>query len=418
MTRRTRILVFTSLTVLVVGGVLGYMVGRARQWHQRGWSGVSYLFGPSQAQQAKLMGLSPYQVYLTASGSPADGRLRYRDEILTIGGVDRGDVKALAALDARTKVGSTVVYRIRRGNRILDVPLRFESPLRSGFVVLRHLVALVVGLTFVGIALVIIIRAPNDTRATVFYAMALLSCVTILLGVATMYEQMSGRGIITSPVPSLTSLYVVGMAAFMYPPLILHLALIFPRRRPVVERRPVVIRWLYAVALLTVATMLMALTLIALMDWQNMGAGQERFKSFFTQLWYAFVGTSMALSLYVIWAARREGLWNAVVQRPFIVSFAGFGLLFGLTRTALRFVSALAGGITAGLMTGLPLLILASFPVLALVALIRSHREANVEEKRQVAWPLWGLLVSVGAKILRSSSRASSPSGLPSCRWT
>ena len=30
--------------------------------------------------------------------------------------------------DAR---GSTVVYRIRRGKETLDVPLRFESPLRS-----------------------------------------------------------------------------------------------------------------------------------------------------------------------------------------------------------------------------------------------------------------------------------------------
>jgi sigma-B regulation protein RsbU (phosphoserine phosphatase) len=34
------------------------------------------------------------------------------------------------------------------------------------------------------------------------------------------------------------------------------------------------------------------------------------------------------------------------------------------------------------------------------VALLRSYREAGVEERRQVKWPLWGTMIAVGARII------------------
>ena len=41
----------------------------------------------------------------------------------------------------------------------------------------------------------------------------------------------------------------------------------------------------------------------------------------------------------------------------------------------------------------------ARYPVFATVALVRSYRAAGVEEKRQVKWPLWGLVIALTAKI-------------------
>src|SRR5688572_18269949 len=80
---------------------------------------------------------------------------------------------------------------------VSSMSLRFESPLRSRHLILRHVVALVVGLTFVTIGLILIARAPGDSRATVFFALALLSAIAILGGAATAYEQSNARGIIT-----------------------------------------------------------------------------------------------------------------------------------------------------------------------------------------------------------------------------
>ncbi|MGZ8831559.1 MAG: PP2C family protein-serine/threonine phosphatase, partial [Thermoanaerobaculia bacterium] len=48
----------------------------------------------------------------------------------------------------------------------------------------------------------------------------------------------------------------------------------------------------------------------------------------------------------------------------------------------------------------IPCLALFAYPVLAFIALYRSYREAGVEEKRQVKWPLWGTMIALGVKVL------------------
>ena len=400
MSQRARILFVSLLTAVVMALSLGHMAQRALHWHGHGWSGITYLFGPASAQQAKMMGLEVYQVMFTASGSPADGRIQYRDEILALNGIPRDDTKRLAGLDAQTRRGSTVVYRIRRGNEVRDVPLTFESPLRSPFVIVRHLAAILVGLTFAGIALLIVIRAPNDLRATVFFAMALLSTITIMGSAATMYEQTQARGIMTSAAPPLATFIIFSFAAFMYPPLILHLSLIFPKRRPFVERHPIVVRWIYAAATAGMLCLGIAMGLMALMNWENPEASEGRMKMYIRPVFYGLSGLAVLAGVYVLWAARKEGIKRAIASRPFLISLATIGALFGLTRGAGPFVGDVTAGILAGLSLGGPLLVLGTFPVLALIAFVRSYTGANVEEKRQVVWPVWGLLIAVGGKIL------------------
>lgn len=400
MSSRTRIVLVVLLTVAVMGASLGHMVARARHWHEQGWGGVMYLFGPGAEQQAKLMGLGMYQVMFTASDSPADGRLLYRDEILTLNGVGRDDAAGLKRLDAQTRSGSTVIYRIRRGSETRDVAIRFESPLRSRHVVLRHVVALVVALTFVAIALIVVIRAPNDSRATVFFAFALISAVAVIGSASSIYEQTQGRGIVVSSSPPIIFLLVLSLAAFMYPPLILHLALIFPRRRPIVERRPVIIRWIYSVTAMNVLSIVFAIVTMSLVNWDNPAASDDRLKLVVRPYFYGVTAIAVLITLHILWVSRREGIRQAIVARPLRVSFAVIGLIFGLTRGAGLFVGDMAAGILGGLSVALPMAVLGVFPILALVAFLRSYRDANVEEKRQVVWPMWALLVVVGTKIL------------------
>lgn len=400
MSERRRFLAIFVVTLLVMGAAIGYLVGRARYWNELGWAGVMYFVGEASSGQAKMSGLDLYQVVMTASDSPADGRLRYGDEILTINGIKRDDIQRLTALDARTKSGSTLVYRIRRGKTVLDVPLRFESPLRSRYVVIRQVAGLVVALTFVGIALLVIARAPHDSRATVFFALALLSGVTILMAAATVYEQSNSRGIMISPFSSFATIYVVGAATFMYPPLILHLCLIFPRRRPVLEKHPGLLRWIYAVAMIGVLGSFFMVLFLSQIDWTNMKESEARMKAFVRPSYYVISAFAVLVAANLLWVGRREGMKRAIAARPFRVVAALVAMPIATTRAIGMLVSPSAAGMIAGGTMLIPIAALGSFPILALIALVRSYSEATAEEKRQVAWPLWGLAIAVSAKIL------------------
>jgi len=400
MSSRSRFLVIFVLTVFVISAAVGYMIGRARHWHARGWTGVMYLAGEMSKPQATAMGLDLYQVVLTTSGSPADGKLLYRDEILALNGIARNDLVRLAELDAQMHRGSLIVYRIRRGKTVMDVPLRFESPLRSVYIVARQITGVVVALTFVTIALLILSRAPDDPRATVFYALAMLSATAILLSGAMVYEQANGRGIILSPLPALRMIYVGAVLTFSYPPLILHLCLVFPHRRPILDRHPKLLHWIYAVAAVGVLTMLGMVAFLSLLDWNDVAASEQRLKPILRPIYYVLVAFSVLVGLNVLWAGRREGVRNAVGARPFRIAGAIGVLPIVLVPAISMLISRRVAGVFSMLSIGGPMFMLATFPLFAIAALILSFREANAEEKRQVAWPLWGLLIAVGAKVL------------------
>lgn len=398
MSSRSRFLLIFVLTILVIGAALAYMIGHARDWHERGWSGVMYLSKTTPPQER--LGFRGYQVMATVAGSPADGMLRYRDEVLSLNGIARDDLKGLAALDARTRRGSVVVYRIRRGEAVIDVPLRFESPLRSSFVIVRHAAALIVAVTFLAIALLIVARAPRDARATVFYALALVTAVAILLSAATVYEQSGGRGIMLSPFPTLMTIYVVAACAFAYPPLILHLCLIFPRRRPILEKNPKLLHWIYAVALVGVLMLTFVAAFLSLIDWNDVESSSRRIGPYVRPFFHALSLFPVLIGLNILWAARREGVTRAIAARPFRVVGAFGTLPIALARgVGMLFSDTVAGFLTVFSM-GVPALALGTFPLFALAALIQSYREANAEEKRQVTWPLWGLLLTIGVKVL------------------
>ena len=387
------------LTVVAVSAAIGYTTARARHWHERGWAGVSFLAGFNAAQQAKFMDMKLGQVMMTVAGSPADGRLLYGDEILSIDAIPVGDTSRLLALDKTVTSGSTVVYRVKRSDRELDVPVTFASPVGSRLVVTYHVVAALVGFTFIAIGLLVIARAPGDRRAIVFYTLALLTAVALIGRAGAIYEQSNARGIVMDPVQVFTSALFFLILGMMYLPMILHLALIFPAPRPILERRPYVLRWIYTAAFLAVASLLFVVLAMV------MGASgdkklEKQLDTVLQPAGYALLLFTLAVFVHLLYASRREGIRNAILTRPVRMSIAVLGLVGTLTR-----LSGAAGLkiLTIALVVLwmlLPLLVILTFPLFAFAALYRSYRAASVEEKRQVAWPLWGLLTSIGGKVL------------------
>jgi serine phosphatase RsbU (regulator of sigma subunit) len=404
MSPRARASLLLILTLGVSSAGFGYLFGRMHKWHERGWAGV-YFYPDVPQPKAKAPDFAGSfvagQVIMLYAGSPADRVLRQGDRIVSVNGIPVSDKPALKALDESLPDRATVTYRVERGGKQIDVPLRLDTPLRAPYILLKTLVAMVVAAAFIAVPVVVFQRRPDDPRATVLLAFALISAVALLGGAATVYEALGGRGIAPTIGFSSYTPAVVAAVAASYAPLILHLSLIFPRRRPILERRPHLIRWLYAFTLLAVLIFIgfSALFTMAFADPLNAQVA-HRIGRTLTIAGKFIAGAGLLLALSIIYVGRREGVVRAFAHRPFRAVFALFAIsiagtllisLYGSKRVALLIMLATLA---------VPVLILASFPILAGVALVRSYREAGVEEKRQVQWPLWGLMIALGVKIL------------------
>jgi serine phosphatase RsbU (regulator of sigma subunit) len=403
MSARTRFLLIFVITLGVAGAGFGYMAGRIVKWHSRGWTGVTFYPEMPRTRSGRAspsFGATPGDVLMVYGGSPSDGALLGKDRIVAVNGIPLAELKKLRELDERLPGGATVTFRVQRGGRLVDVPVKLGTPLRSPYIVAKSVVATVVALVFMAVGMIVFVRRPDDERARVFYAFALVSATAVLGAAATVYEAAGGRGVAPSlGFSSFNSIFFL-VVAVAYAPLVLHLALIFPRRRPILERRPQLIRWIYAAALLSMLV-LTALSAFMLLAFTNPGTNPAY------TLGYALgrgsryaVLAILLVFLQVVWAGRKQGLAGAFAARPIRAVFVIFAL-FTLSTVALGNYASRRVGVIVGLAAVLlPMLILASYPLFAAVALVRSYRSAGVEEKRQVQWPLWGLIIAVSAKVI------------------
>ena len=165
---------------------------------------------------------------------------------MAVNGIPIGNLEELRRLETRLTSGSEVRYRVDRGGKLVEVPLRLASPLRSPYILIKTVVSLFVALIFVGVAVFVLLRSSDDRRALVFYAFALVSAMALLGAAATVYETAGGRGIVPTFGLGNARPLLFFFFTIAYAPLILHLALIFPRERPIVARHPFLIRWIYA----------------------------------------------------------------------------------------------------------------------------------------------------------------------------
>jgi serine phosphatase RsbU (regulator of sigma subunit) len=396
---KRRVALVLLITLLFAGGVIVYSAGRLRYWHRMGVAGLNYFpVTGAEAKQSKMaFGFKPGGVLIVYGWSGAEqAGVRTRDEVVSINGIPVNDVTRLRVLDRRARSGDVLTYRVKRDNRVLDLPVRITSPLANPMYLVTFVVRILVASVFVLIGLLVFTRRTDDRRVAVFYAMVMIGAVSLLAPSLVLLDGAALRGIAGAQ-QSLVPTFALFAASFAFVPIALHLALVFPRERPVLQKSPRVLRWVYGlpiVAALLFATIAVAQSVLAAKESASdqidlalkVGSGA-----------LALIG--MGAALWVVRKGRGEG-WRAFWNRPIAALFAMAGVLLG----AIHIVAALKWKYVAlgiAIFTAVaPILVVAAFPILTCIALYRSYREAGPEERRQVKWPLWGTLIALMTKIM------------------
>lgn len=398
MSVRSRVAIAVSITLLLYGAVIAYGVSRLRKWDELGITGLSYI-GEMPRQKTSIPGFSTGMVFILYPGGPAErAGLKPRDLLISIQGIPLAEQQKLAALDRRVRTGDTITYRFTRGEREMTVPVRLTSPLDIGLYVFGISIAAFVGLTFAAIGLFVLLRKPDDRRVVVFYTMIVVGGLSLLSGPAIQLEASNMRGIhVEAPGASLVpyAAFLTIVVAFL--PLTLHLALVFPRERPILHTSPRLLRWVYGVPAAAVISILLAMALgivaASLKD-------EPRWLGITLNVAAALVTLAgLVLALIIARRGRTEGVRNAFWQRPLQSIFVAVAIILGIGRIidalGIRWL-AFGFGIGVGLLITAGLI---GFPVLSCITLYRQYRDAGPEERRQVKWPLWGTIIALSMRI-------------------
>ena len=409
MTPRRRLTSAVVLTVVAFAAMVIAIGFRMQHWNRIGWTGINYFpampkkarAGAAAARPAKAFMFEAGQVIVSYPGGPgALAGITGADAIQSINGIPIADQTRLAALDRTLKSGDIVRYHVRRGKTERDVGVQLHSPIRDPRIVGSTLLSILLAISFTAIGMIVFVRRPEDRRAWVFYAMAIVGALSFLGGAAITFDGSNLRGIATVPGGSMLVIMAFLISTFAFAAVTLHLSLVFPRDREILSSRPYVTRWIYVIPTAGALYISAALSLQFLAN-----SGAEQTFEYALGRGFRFLAATLAIAgaavaLRIARKARVEGFKTAFLSRPVQAIFsigsivAAVAVLLevagqrGWSR-AIFFVSA-----------GVPLLGLIVYPVLTFIALYRSYRDAGVEEKRQVKWPLWGTMIALGMKIL------------------
>src|SRR6185503_5704641 len=97
---------------------------------------------------------------------------------------------------ARARTGDSIVYRVIRGGRTLDIPVRFESPLVNPMFVIALVVRCGVALVFLIIGILVFMRRSDDRRVLVFYALVMVGALSLIASPVLMLDGTNLRGIV------------------------------------------------------------------------------------------------------------------------------------------------------------------------------------------------------------------------------
>lgn len=413
MSRKTVIALAVVLELLVFGAVLTRVV---ESWHRGGWTGLAYAAGQRPDGTRPLaegpFAALPGSVMAVAPGSPAAHAGLHRGDIVeAVDGVASGDTRALELLDATRQRGDTVSYRLRRDQRQLSLDVPLESPFRSWQFAAGFATTVGVAAAFLAISLLVAWSRPASRSALVFFAMCSTGAAAYVLYAALENRFPDTRGVAPTGVDPwvmgilmLALLLSVGLSN-----LILHLALVFPRERPVVHRRPQLLAWLHTLPFLPVVTIPLWLGLTAATRRPWSGAAVE-------------LGSAVLLATAAVRLTRRvrrlgplDGLLSATptALTALILASAHALLLVYLIPERYESLVGLVFGIaTSAWFVGTMVV----YGVLTCVVLVRSYRESGAEERHQVRWPLWGtgtaIVASLAVTVVSVALISLHPSGL------
>lgn len=394
--RKTLILGFA---VLLVTAFTCTFVWRAGYWQRAGWMGLVYQPAwdgePDHARVLESLGplaRTPSEVLIVVPGGPAEkAGIESGDRIVAMEGVPPSDTARLAEVSQRVRSGDSIRVSYERDGKRSEVTVRLDSPYRSPFVVTGIAVDILVALAFLGISVLVFWMKPQSERALVFFFMSAAASALYFLAVFTETEFFDARGVFPSgrTVGSVALMAVYLFAGTVMANLLLHLALIFPKRRPIVERSRTILGWIHGgpfVPLLVSAALI---------------GGGALSKSVLLYAGVAPVAAVAAalLTVRLARAAKTMGFGRAVARHPGTVIGAIAAIAIAIS-PAVRAQSGTAV-FAFGVAIGVTVIFVAFaqsivYSALTCIAMIRSYRESDVEEKHQVRWPLWGTVAAIG----------------------
>jgi serine phosphatase RsbU (regulator of sigma subunit) len=397
--------------ILLLAVAFTYTGWRLHRIGQEGWAGLSYYPQTSKSKKETThlpsFMMRPGTIMMIYPDGPAErAGLRRGDRIVAIGGIALTDFDGVTALGKRVRYGQTIPYRVELNGSQHDVPVRFGSPTDSAVFLGLFGVTCFVAFVYLSIGLFVFWLKPRDARGVIFFAMTLCAAATFVSVSILPVEGMNSRGfaMVQPAFADLARPLALAGAGVFFAPLLLHLALIFPRPRPVLARGRPLWQWIYGYPLYVLGLGVLFAGFVskaALLDATHGGASMKLLARFCGAV---FVIAGIAALARVILAMRRLGAKEGVYQRPLATMTLAFLLLLGLTGG----IGFLAGKTQAPFVIGVAAVILvfcliasfAAYPLATFISLLRSYREAGVEERRQLKWPLWGTMIAVGGRVL------------------
>ena len=402
--KRNAVLGVTYLALFIVAS---FVAARFMAWQHQGWTGLCYMPGSlerwqlpqNKESEPKRLGYTPGGVITTFAGTPAEAAgIVAGDVVLAVNGVSTAEHERLAKLDAQLKLNDEITYQIKRkdGSKA-TIRMRLDSPLRSRQIRVSTNTGLAAALVFCALGTLVYWRKPEDPRALIFYLLSLMATIVFATGPLFYVDVFGAKG--AKPLfvftPAQTLLWTaIALLQYTVLVLIVHLALIFPRPRPLVQKNPQVLRWLYLAPLLDFVTV---------PTFAVIGLVQSAPRVGLATLWLLV----LALLGYLAAKPLQSSSWKHTLgNRP--ISVLGTIALLIIASTSSLFLAApskarqdLVADVFGLMMFAvMPLAIDVVYSIIACVALYRSYRESGVEEKRQVRWPLWGTMVSISCLLL------------------
>lgn len=387
-----------AITLTIIAAVAIQFGWRFSELHHTAWAGMSYFF---QANRAKVVEEFPLletfirpagEVTILVPHGPADrSGLERGDLVTSVDGIPIEEIDHLENLRRELKPGDTVEYLVRRKGETLSIQVELSSITKNHLQMTSMVSSLVAGLGFVLISILLFAAGPRSHGALLFFFLCVVGSLFFFFSAAFEFELNDSSGIVPvgSQIGVLLTLLVYLVLAVLWSNLLLHFSLVFPRKRPILERAPAARWWLhlgpFALPLAVAATLLI------------LEASARKFHP-------VILGSVALLAVVAAMKLRQKarlltGWRSALIESPllsWLILDIAILATFILTRWILGTRAFLVVFLTVYFIAMVSLLVWPAIYVFLSVAnFYRSYKESNAEEKRQLRWPLWGTITSL-----------------------
>lgn len=396
--RRTLVLLFIGSQLAVYGALMWWSVDL---WRSTAWAGFAWQAPTPVEARGALRDfisekLDPGAVVAAPHGAPAaQAGIELGDVVRKVNGIPASERDRLRESFASMRSGDTLEVEVERDGVPMSVSIVTRSAYSSALLTANVAISVLVGLAFLGIAAVVAWARPTSTPARVFLWLASVGAAAFVVWAAIEPAVPDLRGFEaygTSPW-MLAAVAVMLALMLLLVNLLLHFALVFPDRRPVLDTWPQVTTWIHTLPLLPVP--------ISLAMYGSVTASETPILTVTLVVVLAVVIAVSAIRLARAW--RNEGGWRGPLAHPWWMQ-ALVVAAAALPAPALGGLSV-NGAMIAGIVWVLWLMlhylvILFVWSIVTCVVLARTYREAGPEARQQLRWPIWGLTVPIALSLL------------------